>query len=74
MIPTKPPAVVFAIVRLDNPRYGGGPGTVIEVTYDGAKALRRYDGRDGAHPPDLRCWRGYTGVKVGDRVRIGHGY
>lgn len=48
------------VVMLDNPRFGGGPGTVVEVTCDPvAQILARYTDRDGARPAGLRLWRAH---------------
>lgn len=69
-LPSNPTTKSLAVVKLDDPRCGAGPGTVLEVAGSGdILALRqRYADRDGVIPADLRFWSGSEGVAVGDRV------
>ena len=61
---------MIAVVMVDDPKRGGGPGTVLEVTEDRTvEILARYTDRDGARPEALRLWVAYPGCKVGDRVK-----
>lgn len=61
---------MIAVVMVDDPNRWGGPGTVLEVTGEGAaEILARYTDRDGARPAGLRLWASYPGCKVGDRVK-----
>jgi hypothetical protein len=61
--------VWLAVVSLDDPRIGGGPGTVVEVTCDSIKeALARHTDRDGARSERLRLWLAWPGCEVGDRA------
>lgn len=66
-------APVPYVVRLDDARYGGGPGTVIAVgvSLDEYEAMRT-KGADGAVDPLLRRWEDPSGqVQVGARVDLG---
>lgn len=59
------------VVKLDDAKQGGGPGTVIEVTSDNiTEVMRRYEDRDGGRSDRIRFWKGYRGAKVGDRVSL----
>lgn len=60
---------MIAVVRLDDRRFGSGPGTVIEVSGEPIAAiLARHTDRDGARDDRLRFWSAQTGLKKGDRV------
>jgi hypothetical protein len=54
------------IVKLDDPRYGAGPGTVVGHAVDVADYNARTADRDGARNPQLRLWIG--AAQLGDRV------
>lgn len=62
---------VFVVVRLDDPRFGAGPATVLEV-FSGPiqNVFPRYQDRDGARAEGVRFWRSSPGVSAGDRVSI----
>lgn len=53
------------LVKLDDPRYGAGPATVVRVPCHSIPV-----DRDGAKIEGLRLWRGYEGIAVGDRVKL----
>lgn len=54
------------VIRLDDARYGAGPGTVIATVEGVDEYLVMLRDRDGAHDPMLRLWQG--NLKVGDRA------
>jgi len=71
MIPTMDRDAVFVVVRLDDPRFGAGPATVLEVFSGPIQyVLPRYQDRDGARAEGVRFWRSSPGVSAGDRVSI----
>lgn len=59
-------ATDLIVVRLDNPKYGAGPATVIARVADVADFILLATDRDGARDPALRLWRGV--FVVGARV------
>lgn len=58
----------MALVRLDDAKYGAGPGTVVrqDATFEDWKTLAH--DRDGARIRDLRLWVG--DLPVGTRVMM----
>lgn len=67
---------ILILVKLDDPAFGGGPGTVERVVTDGS--VRMID----LYPPQplnpavrdttsYRVWASHPGVKVGDRASLG---
>jgi len=57
------------VVRLDDPRFGAGPGTVIAIVETVAEYLAiRSPGRTG-YDPALRMRKAYPGAAIGDRVQ-----
>lgn len=56
------------VVRLDDARYGAGPGTVIAHVETVSEFIRFASDRDGARSPALRLWDGDT--QIGDRVMM----
>jgi hypothetical protein len=63
---------MIAVVKLDDSRYGAGPGTVLEVTSDPIlEVCKRYMDRDGAIREDLRFWRASENTVRGERVIAG---
>jgi hypothetical protein len=54
------------IVKLDDPRYGAGPGTVVGHAVDVADYHTRTTDRDGARDQRVRLWVGTA--QLGDRV------
>lgn len=62
----------LVLVRLDDARYGAGPGTVVARPASIAEGLAAaYGGPDGARVTDLRLWGG--DLPVGARVSLGTG-
>ncbi len=61
---------MIAIVVLDDPTFGSGPGTVLEVSDEPIREiLSRYTRHDGARNERLRFWIAPEGCcKEGDRV------
>ena len=60
---------MLAVVMLDDPRIGAGPGTVVKLSDEPIPdILREFTDRDGAKSDKLRIWRAHSGAKVGDRV------
>lgn len=57
-------------VRLDDPRIGAGPGTVVAFVGSAAEYERMITDRDGARDDRMRMWSAYDGVKVGDRCSL----
>lgn len=55
------------VVKLDDPRYGAGPGTVVAIVDTVDEYLALITDRDGAHDPRMRLWLGT--FQVGDRVK-----
>lgn len=53
-------------VRLDDSRFGAGPGVVVARPADVVEFEALRARRDGAHDPSLRLWRGDS--PVGARV------
>lgn len=60
----------YLVVKLDNAKYGAGPGTVIGIVDSCEEYNARVTDRDGARDPAMRCWQddSVTPIKVGDRV------
>jgi hypothetical protein len=58
----------LVVVKLDDPKFGGGPGTVIAHVASSAEYLDRFADRDGCLPADLRMWRGPAAI--GARVKL----
>ena len=56
------------VVRLDDPKYGAGPGTVIAHVTSVEEFLALACNRDGARDPSLRLWTGAS--PIGERVRM----
>lgn len=64
--------VRLAVVRLDDVKFPGNGGRVVELTDEPAiVALGRHLDRDGAIPEWLRLWQVGADVRVGDYVRPG---
>lgn len=62
---------IIAIVKLEDSRFGGGPGTIQEVTDEEILVVRkRLEDRDGCLPGNLRLWRASINGKPGDRVQL----
>jgi hypothetical protein len=59
----------LVIVRLDNPKLGAGPGTVVARAGSVAEFLAFGVDRDGVHSERLRLWVG--DFQVGARVSLG---
>ncbi len=69
---------MLAVVMLNDPKIGGGPGRVVEVTADPIGAvLQRYTDRDGARSDRLRIWLAWEGCRPGDfasvKLKLGTG-
>lgn len=65
-----------AVVRLDDARYGGGPGTVIQFVdtveeYHDILYKKSDMNKLGGRDPKLRMWRVPDTVSLGDRVSLG---
>ena len=56
------------VVRLDDPRYGAGPGTVIAIVADVDEFFKLACDRDGARDRALRLWVGEAAI--GERVEM----
>jgi hypothetical protein len=59
----------LVVVKLDDAKHGGGPGTVIAHVASSADYLKRFADKDGALAADLRMWRGPAAI--GARVKLG---
>jgi hypothetical protein len=70
--PRKPGRQRIAVVRLDNAKHGGGPATVIEISYlPLLELLAKYTDRDGARDSSLRFWGADNkSVVVGGKVSL----
>jgi hypothetical protein len=55
-------------VRLDDPRFGAGPGVVVAHPADAVEFEALRTCRDGAFDPSLRLWRGDS--PIGARVAV----
>ena len=55
-------------VRLDDPNYGAGPGTVIAIPRTIAEYEALVRGPDGARDPSLRLWKGTA--QIGEKVSM----
>lgn len=55
-------------VRLDDPHFGAGPGTVVAHPESVAEYLKLISGRDGARDRRMRLWSG--DFPIGTRVRL----
>lgn len=61
----------IAVIKLDDSRFGGGPGTIQEITSDEILVVRkRLEDRDGCFPSNLRFWKATPTGKPGDRVSL----
>lgn len=63
----------LAVMRLDDPRFGAGPATVLEISAEPIREIQaRYVfDRDGCAPAWLRFWQAWPGAKIGDRASLG---
>lgn len=59
----------MVVVKLDDERYGAGPGTVVANVATVDEYLKRVQGRDGAIDRRYRLWEGT--FAVGARVSAG---
>lgn len=57
-------------VRLDDPKIGAGPATVIACVGGAEEFFKLATDRDGAMDPALRMWRG--DYPIGARVHLGN--
>ena len=58
-------------VRLDDPRFGGGPATVMAHPESVGEYFKLISDRDGARDPRMRLWRMYGDAPIGARVSAG---
>jgi hypothetical protein len=58
-------------VRLDDPRFGSGPATVVAHPTSVAEYNKLITDRDGARDPRMRLWRTRGDAPVGMRVTAG---
>ena len=60
----------YLVVKLDNAKYGAGPGTVVGIVETHEEYNAFVTDRDGARDPAMRCWvdDATTPIAVGDRV------
>ena len=56
------------VVRLDDPRYGAGPGTVISIVADVDEFFKLACDRDGARDRTFGLWVGEAAI--GKRVEV----
>lgn len=56
------------VVKLDNPKHGAGPATVIAIVETVYEYLQMSVDRDGARKQDIRLWRG--NFPVGSSVAL----
>lgn len=65
------PTMILVAIKLDNSKYGAGPGTVVGFPSSVDEYFKSIRDRDGAHNPSMRLWQAPAGsVAIGDRVQI----